>query len=138
MKKRVFIAHPLRIENDVLDRLQEEIADAMRPLLDPEIEVEVTLGRDDFQRMMPTFGSWEAWAQSVAEGTFMTLTGPEPRFHGVIVAPYSTCGKATAAIVNRALTQGKGVFRYFEGVFYPVRGIVRTDPEDNRTGWQVE
>lgn len=138
MKQRVFVAHPIGIEDEALNRLREEIATAMQPLLDPGVEVEVTLGRDDFQRMMPTYGSWEGWAQGVAEGAFMSLAGPEPRFHGVVVAPYATCGKATAAIVSRALARGKGVYRFSEGRFTPVRAVVRTDPDDNRAGWRVE
>jgi hypothetical protein len=138
MKQRVLVAHPIGLDDIALNALREEIATRMRPLLDPGVEVEVTLGRDDFQRNMPIFGSWEAWAQAVAEGATMTLAGPEPRYHGFVVAPYATIGKATAGIVNRALARGKTVLHYADGVFRQVRNVVLTDPEDSRAGWRVE
>ncbi len=137
-RARVFLAHPINLDDARLTALKAAVAEvAAREI---EQGVEIVLGRDDFNEQFAAQGGWDGWTASVAEGTVPTFAGPRPRFAAVIVAPGREVGKATAQIIKLTLRTGKLVLFFDQGTasLHRIVGVVRTDPDDFRAGWTVD
>ena len=135
---RIFFAHPKSMPDDEIDWWAREIK---RLLADgPEI-IEVTSGRDDFQRYAMGAGSFTAWAKEVAARKDMS-TGK--LYYDAFVSVNAYIGRATADILRVALNVGTPVI-YLEqdedkGSIEPhrVTQVVVDDPEDYLKGWYLD
>lgn len=136
--RNVFLAHPSGMDDAVLAALRDEVKAAMEPLLEPGMTITVTTGKEDHTSRFGMCGGWPGWIQSVAEGTVTGLEGVRHLFDAYVVAPSETMGKATAEIIDRALTRGKAVFLYRGGIFRAGRTVVEIDRRDLRGGWVLE
>jgi hypothetical protein len=118
---RIFLAHPKALMDADIDALCAEALDRVSSAL-PDRRVAVIAGRDAYRASYQRCGTWEAWARYIATGTEYG-TG-EPAFHAVVVAPVPALGKATAGIVQHALTANKPVFVLNDGT---LRRVLRID-----------
>lgn len=134
-KLRIFVAHPKGETDEVLDLTRSEIEEVARRQL-PGREIEIVLGRDDFQRSFARFGGWDGWIASIAGGSEYREGLLRPRFD-VLVTTTTTLGRATAQMLRIAAGKGKPVL-YFTGAdFTPVQNVVQRDGQDYRAGWEI-
>lgn len=135
--KRIFLAHPISVQEERLNELKVEVAKAIVAAnLTGGEEFDLVLGRDDHAARFALEGGWQGWIHSVAEGVYTSLAGVEPRFHGYVVAPSQAVGKATAEILQKAMRRGKLVVYLSEqGELKRVSRVMQVDREDFRAGW---
>jgi hypothetical protein len=94
----------------------------------------VTDGMTDWQQNFHRCGGWNGWIEDVAAGREL---GGRPRYDGII-APYTTVGRATAQIVQRALSIGKPVVHMRrDGTAARVVAIGCDDPDSWKAGWTL-
>jgi hypothetical protein len=135
---RIFFAHPKDMEDSDIDWWSKEIA---RMLADGTEIIEVTSGRDDFQRYAMGAGSFTAWAREVP--TRKDMATGKPYYDG-FVAVNAYVGRATADILRVAINVGTPVI-YLEqdedkGSIEPKRvlQVVVDDQDDYRKGWYLD
>jgi hypothetical protein len=135
---RIFFAHPKSMEDGDIDWWSREIK---RMLTDGTEIIEVTSGRDDYQRYAVGAGSFSAWAREVAERRDMA-TGK--RYYDGFVSVNAYVGRATADILRVALNAGTPVI-YLEQdentqSIEPKRvtQVVVDDPDDYLKGWYLD
>jgi hypothetical protein len=135
---RIFFAHPKSMEDGDIDWWSREIT---RMLTDGTEIIEVTSGRDDYQRYAVGAGSFSAWAREVAERRDMA-TGK--RYYDGFVSVNAYVGRATADILRVALNAGTPVI-YLEQdentqSIEPKRvtQVVVDDPDDYLKGWYLD
>lgn len=131
---RVFIVHPKAVDTllDLTGALERDAKEKWPP---PTHTIQLTLGRDDWERNFSRCGSWNEWTRDVAE----RVLGPtrEPRYHGVMV-PYSeTIGRATKDIVMGFLRLGKPALEWRPGEFRKITTVDTVDSESFKAGWQL-
>ena len=117
---RIFVAHPKATADADIDALCAEALDRVSAAL-PDRKVAVIAGRDAYLASYQRCGTWDAWARYIATGGEYG-TG-EPAFHAIVVAPLPGIGKATAGIVQHALTANKPVLLLNGGALRRVRRI---------------
>jgi hypothetical protein len=132
---RIFVAHPKGTPDEALDLTRREIEEVARRQL-PQHEIEIVLGRDDFQRSFARFGGWDGWIASVAAGTEYREGMIRPRFD-VIVTTTATLGRASAQMLRIAGGKAKPVLFFSGDDFIPVQNIVQRDGQDYRSGWEI-
>lgn len=136
---RVFVAHAKGDPDDRLAEMKTAVTSALRAVAgDKPVTIEVTLGRDDFERSFAHAGSWDGWARSVGAGVHPVTR--EPTYHAIVVTA-ERVGAATAKIVEAALSDGRKVVRIVgedEGGpgLVPVTAVRRV-AQDFKSGWQV-
>ena len=135
---RIFFAHPKSMPDDEIDWWSREI---VRLLTDGPEVIEVTTGRDDFQRYAMGAGSFTAWAKEVAARKDMS-TGK--LYYDAFVSVNAYIGRATADILRVALNVGTPVI-YLEQDEdkqsiepHRVTQVVVDDPEDYLKGWYLD
>jgi hypothetical protein len=144
MQARWFLAHDRAVDDSDIDswcsRLREQ-------LQQPDWEVDVTPGRDDYHARAPSLGGWKPWCKDVPRGKRYDGTAI---FHGVIVpaffgdsyaadgsaSPSVSVGKATASIVQGFIEEGKHVFGWcYETNEFKQVDCVQENEDDNWKSW---
>jgi hypothetical protein len=135
---RIFFAHPKSMEDGDIDWWSREIT---RMLTDGTEIIEVTSGRDDYQRYAVGAGSFSAWAREVAVRKDMRTGKP---YYDGFVSVNAYVGRATADILRVALNAGTPVI-YLEQdentqSIEPKRvtQVVVDDPDDYLKGWYLD
>lgn len=138
---RVLITHGRHDTDEFLAQLKADVT----VLLAAYGPADVVLARDDYAANFTRCGGWDGWSIDVASG--IDPVSREPRYHAYVV-PSARVGKATAAILDRALRLGKPVFRFTpakyaglggqrSGTFAGVRAITCVNERDFKAGWEV-
>mgnify|MGYP003629658040 CR=1 FL=1 len=141
---RWFLAHDKAVDDYDIDTWCLKLRDQLQQ---PEWEIEVTPGRDDYHARAAALGGWKAWCKDVPRGKRYDGSAI---FHGVIVParfeessaqsssafPSVNVGRATAAIVQGFIDEGKHVFGWCcdTGEFKQVDCLSEND-EDNWRSW---
>lgn len=135
---RIFFAHPKSMEDSDIDWWSRQI---VQMLTDGTETIEVTPGRDDFQRYAMGAGSFTSWAREVAARKDM---GTGKLYYDAFVTVNAYIGRATADILRVALNLGTPVI-YLEqdedkGAIEPKRvaQVVVDDPDDYLKGWYLD
>jgi len=135
---RVFLAHPKGDTPTPVDmqRLRDSFHRLGMPgALDPQLVVYVT-GEEDFSVNFQRYGGWNGWTQSVGAGKEYQGNAIVPRFDLIVVLPSQHVGRATADIVNYAVSNQRPVF-FFDGMkIATVRGAV-ANGGDFKNGWTL-
>jgi hypothetical protein len=144
---RAFLAHPKDLDDYRIDALRDLAIESMREaiaIMGGGREPHVVTGRDDFNANVMTAGGWEAWTYSVARGSEYRNGVLQPRFDIIILTPGPLFGKATAGIIEAALTHGRPCFLLPGdeqdedlGMLYPITHVIVKDPRNFRTGYTV-
>ncbi len=145
---RGFLAHPKDIEDEErLTRLTLLATVAMENAIAKWQGTRVPriiTGREDFNAHVMQTGGWDGWAHSVAVGTEFRDGEIRPRYDLIILTPGPLFGKATASIIDTALTGQKPVFFMPGddddadcGLLYPVTQVIQKDARDFKKGWTV-
>ena len=95
-------------------------------------------GKDDFLANMKRLGSWEAWEKNVVYGFKF---GTVEKKYGLIFCINRVIGKATANIVQHALTAGTKIVLLDPetGEFSAVKAVTkREDTDDWKNGWMLQ
>lgn len=125
---RAFYAHP---GGNVLI---QELVDLKASLIAKGLEADVVPGVSDYGKNYK--GSWEDWQKGVVHRVNFVTKKP---VYDLFVVPGDDCGRATAAILEEALSVGKPVFWWDgNGAFERVSGVALFDPEDWQHGWRFE
>jgi hypothetical protein len=135
MMKTVFLAHS-KSDND-LATLKAKVINALdRAPQAPgaALSFSVVLGRDHHAVNFARCGSWDAWCNDVATGIHPVKRTP---MIDLFVVPEGPIGKATARILELALTVRKPVLMLREGGLVRARGIVTVDAKDYKAGWAL-
>lgn len=135
---RVFFAHPKSMSDEDIDWWARQI---VQMLSDGTEIIEVTPGRDDYQRYAMGAGSFSAWAREVPVRKDM---GTGKTYYDAFVSVNAYIGRATADILKGALNAGTPVI-YLEqdadkGSIEPhrVTQVVVDDPDDYLKGWYLD
>tara|TARA_Y100000034_G_scaffold52694_1_gene64680 strand:- start:120 stop:602 length:483 start_codon:yes stop_codon:yes gene_type:complete len=133
---RVFFGHPAGLSSDGIDAASKELRGLLRARAEKtgrSLKISVVPGRDDHK--LNFTGDWDAWAKAViSRKDSITLQ----RHYDIIVVPSETVGRATAQIVEAALTVGRPVILFDEGTLKKVVGIHQHDPEDWQGGFTLD
>jgi len=129
---RFFFAHPKAMAADEITNTRTALLQWMK-VKQPEIAIELTSGRDDYDRHFARCGSWDSWAEDVATG--IDYMSREPRFHGFIV-PGKSVGAATARILRSALSARKPVWIWTGAGLVPVYSLSRVGTSF-KDGWSL-
>ena len=137
-KIRVFYAHSAGASDSAI---AQGVADVRAYIIgqwktagnEAEIKCSVVPGRDDFHRYFN--GDWDEWTAGVSKRGNAT-TG-EKLYH-IVVVPEVDVGRATAQIIQRAMSVGMPVFLFAEGSLVRIAQVKMTDPEDWQSGYQLE
>ena len=127
MKARVFVAtakgeDPLRVEE-----IRQQVVTRMP-------EATVIDGLADWQENFHRCGGWNGWIEDVAIGREL---GGRYRYDA-FVAPYTSVGRATAQILQRAIECGKPVVHIARnGDVSRVVGVECVDFESWKAGWTL-
>lgn len=104
---RCFLAHPKDCEDAEIDLLKG----TAESLLTQQIRAHggtvipaVITGRDDFNDRVMMCGGWDDWAASVVEGTGYVDGALRTLYDLIVVSPHAIVGKATAQMIERALS----------------------------------
>jgi len=131
---RFFLAHSKGCNDADLDELVADASKILDRLADGRA-FNITLGREFYEARFKACGSWEAWCAEVATG--IEYGSQSPLFKAILV-PDGGIGAATARIVEAALGAKKTVIAFKGTAARRVRGVVRVDPKDWKTGWIME
>lgn len=138
---RVFYAHPTGESPGEIPKSVKALKTLIETKLKEKFEslaaapvIVVTPGRTDHASFFK--GDWEKWQEDVVRRRH-ALTG-EPRY-SVFVVPGESCGRATAGILQFAMTKGRKVLRWDrkENKLRPVKKVVAFDSEDWISGFMV-
>ena len=137
-KIRVFYAHPSSMQQPEIGQkclaIREHITDKWeRNENAPPVKVSVTPGRADFQRYFN--GDWDEWTNGVSKRGNAT-TG-ERLYHFVITTDLWV-GRATASIVQRAMSTGMPAFHFSEEGLTKIAQVRMEDPDDWQAGFLLE
>lgn len=139
---RCFLAHPRDTDDETINRLVVEATTLLLKQIEAHhgtVRPVVISGRDDFNDRVMAAGGWEAWAASVVEGTGYIDGALRTLYDLIIVSPSPLVGKATAQMIERALSSPQAKKPVFfmpdpeaedSGHLYPVTGITLRDAKN--------
>lgn len=130
---RLFYAHAKGMSDRDIDARAESLK-KLAQVSFPDADVEVTPGRDDYQKRAKAEGGWAGWSYSVGCGCDHE---GEPRFHAIVCDGLSV-GKATADILRYARGAGKKIV-YWDGndQFAGIHGVEDKGQDRWRDGWAL-
>lgn len=134
---RIFYAHsssdsPKDI-GETAKRIKSLVTDKLILVHGNAPAVHVVAGRDDHKRHWK--GDWKIWQESVTERK-SAISGKS--VYDMFVVKITTCGRATAEILGKAISQKKSVFFLGENnKFIKVVGVNVYDPEDWSNGFRI-
>jgi hypothetical protein len=137
MTTRLFLAHPKAMEEDALTEWTQVLREHFR---EEYPGLEITLGRDDYNRYALGAGSFSAWARDVP--TRKDVMSGKTHYDGLFV-PDRYVGKATAEMVGTALNTKLPVLvgRRLDDGQVNIQRATRlevVDAQDYLKGWCVE
>ena len=125
--KRIFLA-------TAKDESPDKVAEWKAELTTLIPGVDVVDGLTDWHANFSRCGGWNGWAEDVATGR--DING-RPRYDAIL-CPRESVGKATAQIVDAALSAGKPVLLLRrDGSVAQVAGVTVVDPESWKAGWAL-
>jgi len=131
MPYKAFLAHKRQLDDRKIDQL---VAGATLLLRGKGVDhARVVSGRDDFKERSASLGGWQGWARDVAVGEDEY---GNPSFNAIIV-PAEVIGRATAGIIQEALTVAKPVYFWRKGELLQVKNVQTIDQEDWQQGWKL-
>lgn len=141
---RVFFAHPAGASDAEIREGSARIKEGLESKATEkgkELRVKVIPGRDDFKERCR--GDWNLWAkQVVARKDAVTMK----RLYHAYVVPSDVVGRATADIIEGAITANLPVFRLYPksdtknswGSLQRITQVYAYDPEDWSTGFRCK
>ena len=133
----VFLAHPKSMDPEKREHVAQLVGQLFSASGD---EVRVVTGHDDYMQYGPSAGSFDSWTRDVVDRADMMTMKP---VYSAIVVTQLYFGKATALIVQRALSKKRPVFVFIEGdadeeMLFRVVDLITIDKDDFIGGWTVE
>lgn len=133
---RVFLAHPKSMEEETLTDWSSFLREQFR---EEYPDLQITLGRDDYNRYAPGAGSFSAWARDVPRRKDVQ-TGKT--YYTALFVPDRYVGKATAEMVMVALNTALPVLvgqTLDDGrIMHIATRLEVVDANDYIKGWCVE
>ena len=131
---KIFLAHSKHDSDAAIQEMTERLVTTLEPYnVAAQQLICVIPGRDDFDQNFKTYGSWEAWADSISQRIdHATRT----LIYSAIVVPHPAVGMATARMIATALRQGMLVL-YFDGTAVHCVDSIAKETDDLRQGWRV-
>jgi len=126
----VFVAHAKDDNDDFIEQAVEKFK-----LRFSKNQYVFVLGKFDHTQNMKRLGNWDAWEKNVVYGT---RYGTTERKYGIIFCINRVVGKATANIVQHALTAGTKVVLLDDGVFSVVKAVQKLETDDWKRGWMLQ
>ena len=138
--ERWFLAHTKNAELAELEQMRHKLTEHWKK---SGRQIELTLGREDFEARAMRLGGFEAWGRNVATGR---MANGRPRFGGFILPGAVTAtlpsgnrlsqmlGRTTFEMLQAALRTGKWVYLYDATGFIQVLSMQR-GLDDSYTNW---
>lgn len=123
---RILIAHAKGEDANIVEGLVRDAQEAVPG-------AEVIKASDEWKRTFSSAGGWGPWTRQVGAGR--DLNGSPT--YDVYICPREYVGKATAQIVEAALSAGRRVIFGSGGDFSRVTSIIEEDSQSWVAGWRL-
>ncbi len=130
----VFLASPKGTPDQEIDTafvlIEEKFKEAV-----PHADVKVVRAKDEWDKSFSQCGSWEAWAEHVATGVDYEYRTP---LYNAVVCTTETIGRATATIVEKALSARRMVALVRGPKIEQVIAVECVDSDNWQSGWRLD